>query len=237
MKAFVITIQDHKYSEQVATRCVQSGKQFGVDVEKFYGVDKNTGRSVMKGCDLEWTWAKNNTEKDVCPQTGLHQFPYMSATGTPANLETKIACSMSHYMMWMKCTQMDEPILILEHDAVFIKPLPDFEFEGICQINDPAGVTRKGSWWSQQMIKRGGEGAFEKTWITTEQERHTPDGLAGNSAYVIKPWAAQELINTFHKIGVWPNDATMCKQLFPYLQEYYPFIVKTIQTQSTSIGT
>ena len=137
--------------------------------------------------------------------------------------------------MWERCVALDEPILILEHDAVFIRKLPEFEFKGICQINDPAGVTRKGSWWSKEMVKRGGEGAFEKTWITTEAERLIPDGLAGNSAYIIKPWAAQELINAFHKFGVWPNDATMCKQLFPYLEEYYPFITKAVQSQSTTV--
>ena len=112
--------------------------------------------------------------------------------------------------------------------------MPKIEFKGICQINDPAGATRKGAWWSQQMKQRGGEGAFEKTWVTTPDERHIADGLAGNSAYLIKPWAAQELVNTFHKLGVWPNDATMCKQLFPYLEEYYPFITKVVQTKSTT---
>lgn len=84
-------------------------------------------------------------------------------------------------------------------------------------------------------MQKRGAGVFEKTWITTPAERHIPDGLAGNSAYVVKPWAAQELINKFHELGVWPNDATMCKQLFPYLEEYYPFVVRVAQTKSTSI--
>lgn len=86
------------------------------------------------------------------------------------------------------------------------------------------------------MIKRGGQGVFEKTWVTTLEERHIPDGLAGNSAYVIKPWAAQELVDKYYELGVWPNDATMCKQIFPYLEEYYPFVTKVVQTKSTTIG-
>jgi GR25 family glycosyltransferase involved in LPS biosynthesis len=143
---------------------------------------------------------------------------------------------MSHYLLWEQCVELDEPILILEHDAVFIRDFPqDVEFNGICMINDPAGATPRGTQWSQHMRQRGGEGAFEKTWIRTEKERHIPDGLAGNSAYMVKPWAAQEIINTFHKIGVWPNDATICAQLFPYLEEYYPFITVAKQTQSTSV--
>lgn len=235
MKAFVITLQDNAYSKQVTDRCIESAARFGVHVDRFWGVDKNVAHEAMEQEGLRWTWANNNTSKSVCPITGLHQFPYMDSTGRQkANLHSKIGCSMSHYLLWKRCVDIDKPILILEHDAVFLRPLPEFEFKGICQINDPAGATRRGSWWNQQMQKRGA-GVFEKTWITTPAERHIPDGLAGNSAYVVKPWAAQELINKFHELGVWPNDATMCKQLFPYLEEYYPFVVRVAQTKSTSI--
>jgi GR25 family glycosyltransferase involved in LPS biosynthesis len=229
MKAYVITLMNNEYSNQVADRCIASAAQFGLGVEKFYGIEKERALSVMTGCELEWTWAKDNTQERYCPVTGLYQFPY-----TTSDFRAKVGCSMSHYLLWKRCVEFDEPLLILEHDAVFLRPLPEVEFKGICQINDPAGATRKGSWWSGQMKKRGGEGVFEKTWVTAEKERHIPDGLAGNSAYMIKPHAAQELINKFHELGVWPNDAVMCKQLFPYLEEYYPFITKVVQTRSTT---
>lgn len=231
MKAFVITLQNNQYSEECAQRCIDSAKQYNVIVDKFYGVSKENAEQVMQSFGLKWTWANNNTEKTICPITGLHQFPY-----TGANLQSKIGCSMSHFLLWKRCCDLNEPLLILEHDAVFLRPLPDFDFKGICQINDPNGATRKGNWWSKQMVKRGQTGVFEKTWVTTDQERHIPDGLAGNSAYVIKPHAAQELINKVYQLGVWVNDAIMCKQLLPYLEEYYPFITKVVQTQSTSSG-
>jgi len=82
------------------------------------------------------------------------------------------------------------------------------------------------------MKTRGAMGVHPKTPNTMGPM--VPDGLAGNSAYVIKPFAAQELINKYHELGVWPNDATMCIQLFPYLEEYYPFITKVEQEISTS---
>lgn len=235
MKAFVITIKGNDYSEKCADRCIESAKKFGMKIEKFYGVDKERAYEVMHEHNLKWTWAKNNTETTICPITGLKTFPYTAGDNTLAALSSKIGCSMSHYLLWKRCVDMYEPILILEHDAVFLRAMPDFDFNGICQINDPTGATPRGSWWAQQMSQRGGEGAFEKTWIRKENERDIPDGLAGNSAYVIKPWAAQELIDKYHEIGVWPNDATMCKQLFPYLEEYYPFITIVKQTKSTSV--
>ena len=229
MKAFVITLKDNGYSNEVADRCIASATKFGLVVEKFYGVDREQAKQFMHDEGLEWTWANNDTEIMKCEKTGLRMHPYGST-----DIRAKIGCSMSHYVLWKKCVELDEPILILEHDSVFLQALPEIEFNGICQINDPTSATRKGSLWSSKMKARGTTGVHSKTWITEENERYIPDGLAGNSAYLIKPWAAQELIDKFHEIGVWPNDATMCQQLFPYLEEYYPFITKPIQGKSTT---
>lgn len=230
MKAYVITLKGNDYSEEVANRCIVSAKKFGLTVEPFYGVDKYIARDVMKEHKLKWTWAgPNNDTKILCPISGLQMFPY-----TAKDINAKIGCSMSHFLMWKKCVELDEPILILEHDTVFLRPLLDFEFKGICQINDPAGATRKGAWWSQQMKKRNKSGVFPKTKILGKGEELIPDGLAGNSAYCVKPFAAQALIDKFYELGVWPNDATMNIQLFPYLEEYYPFITKAQQGKSTT---
>ena len=46
-------------------------------------------------------------------------------------------------------------------------------------------------------------------------EQNVPQGLAGNSAYIIKPAFAERLINKVEEVGIWPNDALMCNQLFP----------------------
>ncbi len=231
MEALVITLLGNEYSQQKADECIASGARHGLVVEKYAAVDKQEAGRLMAYHNLKWTWANDNLEKMTCPNTGLTHFPYATS-----DLRAKIGCSMSHYMLWNYCVGLNEPIIILEHDAVFIRDFPkDIEFNGICQINDPAGATRRGNWWSQQMVNRGTVGVHEKTWVTSETERDIPDGLAGNSAYIIKPWAAKELINTFNKIGVWPNDATICKQLFPYLEEYYPFITEVNQTKSTTV--
>ena len=229
MKAFVITLEDNEYSNKVADRCITSAAKFGLTVKKFYGVNREQAKQFMYDEGLEWTWANNNTEESICEKTGLRMHPYRTT-----DLRAVIGCSMSHYSLWKKCVELDEAILILEHDSIFLRPLPEIEFNGICQINNPMGATRKGGQWSKQMSSRGTTGVHKKTWITTPEERHIPDGLAGNSAYLIKPWSAQELVDKFHEIGVWPNDATMCQQLFPYLEEYYPFVTKPIQRKSTT---
>jgi len=222
MKAFVITLQGHEYSERVAKRCIQSSIQSPFVVTNFYGVKAHEAQEVMRSRGLKWTWANNNTSHAVCPITGLKQHPY-------GNLEAKIGCSMSHYLLWVMCVALDETFLILEHDAVFIRPLNPVDFDGICQINDPRGATPYGAKWAEKMESRGA-GVWPKTHIFPDDK---PDGLAGNSAYLIKPHAAHKLIAMFHELGVWPNDATMCRQLFN-LQELYPFVTRTEQEKSTT---
>jgi hypothetical protein len=37
-------------------------------------------------------------------------------------LMTQIACFLSHYSLWCMCLDKDRPIVILEHDAVMVKP-------------------------------------------------------------------------------------------------------------------
>lgn len=221
MKAFVITLSGNEYSRAVTERCLKSAADIGkIEVEKFIAADSVTGPSWMSAYGLRWTWANNNTSPSVCPITGLKQHPY-------GKLPAKIGCSMSHYSLWLKCIELNETILVLEHDAVFIRPMPVFEFAGICQINDPAGATPRGKEWSKAIRVTG---VSKKTVLFDDR----PDGLAGNSAYLIRPQAAADLVAAFHRLGVWPNDAIMCRQLFPYLEQYSPFITRVEQTVSTT---
>ena len=223
MKAYVITLRNHAYSERKAAVCIESAAEHGLTVERWDAIGPDTAEDEMQACGLRWTWAEGNTRTVRCPQTGLWQHPY----GT---LRQKIGCFLSHYTLWRWCSKVAEPILILEHDARFLRPLPEIEFNGICQINCPEGATPHGAKWANMMCQRG-PGVWPKTRILPDG---WPDGLAGNSAYLIKPWAAQDLIAAAHRYGIWPNDALMCVQLFPYLQEVYPWVTLTEQEQSTT---
>lgn len=222
MKAFVIAIDGHAYSQEKAARCIESARSFGVEVSRFSALTGIDAQIMMELHGLKWTWARGNKLNSICPITGLKQHPY-------GQLDRKIGCAMSHYSLWLRCVELNETLLILEHDAVFLRALPEVEFAGICQVNDPRGATPQGQWWSGQMSARG-PGVYSKTKVFEDDK---PDGLAGNSAYLIKPAAAQGLIDAYQRLGVWPNDATMCRQLFR-LQELFPFVTKVDQQCSTT---
>jgi GR25 family glycosyltransferase involved in LPS biosynthesis len=48
-------------------------------------------------------------------------------------------------------------------------------------------------------------------------EEHIPQGIAGNSAYIMKPSGAKKMLDLVAQFGLWPNDAIMCRQLVPTL--------------------
>ncbi len=226
MKAFVITLWGHVYSEKCADRCIASAARHGIEVERFEAVAALTARSMLQQNKLEWTWP--NIEADTCPRTGLKRHPYK--TQDPG---ARIGCSLSHWTLWHICIGLNEPIMILEHDAVFLRPLPKLPPDfGAIMLNDPDGATPKGRWWKQQ-IEAKGEGVHPKTTVFDDGR---PDGLAGNSAYVIAPIAAKQCIWLYENVGVWPNDATLCRQLVPGLMQVYPFVTEVRQKQSTTGG-
>ena len=217
LKAFVITLENHAYSEACAARCIDSAQ--GIEIERFRAVTADeVGNDTLYRCELVWSWM----DSGQCPNTSLHFHRYGGSNA-------RIACALSHYFLWQLCVR-EGPLLILEHDAVFVRPFEPFEFDSICQINDPRGATPNGAWWSDEMVKRG-PGVWPKTKIFDDRR---PDGLAGNSAYVIKPEAADHMIELAHRVGLWPNDALMCRQLVPNLQELYPFMTRVEQTESTT---
>ena len=90
-------------------------------------------------------------------------------------------------------------------------------------LNNPIGATRRAHLFDGQVRKiQGLQG------VPSVDDWDVPQGLAGNSAYMISPKAAKKLLNKVKEIGMWPNDALMCKQMFPWLQVVYPYYT-TIQ--------
>lgn len=211
MNIYVITLFGNAYSEACAQRCIDSCNRL---VTPFMAIHGKDAYEKLDREGLEWTWGR--------PYKGMKHKPY------GGNLAARVGCFLSHYLLWQRCVE-EGPMLILEHDAVFIQPFHPFPFSGICQINDPAGATPRGGWWREQMIARG-PGVWPKTAVFNNTR---PDGLAGNSAYCIQPSSAQQLLELVREVGAWPNDAIMCRQLVPCLEEHYPFITKVQATEST----
>ena len=219
MKAFIITLMKDVWSLSYAERCLQSIQDTESDIEATL-FDATTPETIFP---VAWTWPTG--KKITCSKTNLLLTPYKTYDNNK-----RIAAAQSHYKLWKHCVGINEPIMILEHDAIFTHKFeaPSTTLNvGAYSINDPKGATFKSKDYSNKLK----EGFNTVPWVAPE---NIPQGLPGHSAYVITPWAARNIIEKQDSIGWWPNDAIMCKQLCEWLYVYKPFFTKTQGTKSTT---
>jgi len=125
VRAYVITLMDVPESVAVAERCIASGAEFDVDVEKHKATTPDdeycTARGIEEAFDIRG----------------------FSALGFEGNHYSRrlpcMATFYSHAFLWMTSMLGVGPILILEHDAVFRAPLPDIPADvDFCNFGHPS---------------------------------------------------------------------------------------------------
>jgi GR25 family glycosyltransferase involved in LPS biosynthesis len=183
-------------------------------------------------CDLELVPFSASTPETIGDLK--YAYPLEGETKTVDNLKLvgyrcsdvkkKIACTLSHLRLWKKCVELNEEIMILEHDALFVRRFKPFKWDGgVLGLNNPLGATRL----SKVFYAKAEASEAGVSNCPFVDEQNVPQGLAGNSAYIIKPAFAERLINKVEEVGIWPNDALMCNQLFPNeLKIITPFYTK-----------
>ena len=230
MKSFVIVVKDNEISELGYQQLVDSYMQYGHydGIEPHYAVELDKVDGFTSGNGLQWNYPWSGEKTDL--KTGLIKKAYPTE-----DKRKRISCFLSHWYLWQKCKKLDEMICVLEHDARFIKKLPsDRTFRNskydIIGINDPSMATRKSKLYHDKILE--GTQFFQP--VPTIDEFNVPQGLAGNSAYVIKPEGARKMLSLADEHGMWPNDALMCKQLIPTLGVTRNFYTRVQGLRSTT---
>jgi len=120
MQASVITINGLPLSESYAERCIRSAAEFGVTVEVFPATHRYQAEAVMRALGL----AINQRIYQ-----GLSDQPIGDRDQIPKGqwwlTSPELGGCLSHYRLWLDCLERDEPIMILEHDAVFVGEVPE----------------------------------------------------------------------------------------------------------------
>ena len=231
MKVFIIRIKENSVSEKGASTCISSSKKVrnDFDIDTFDAVTPDMANTVMIGNGLKWKYPWQGQETDL--KTGLVKSAYQTE-----NKNARIACAMSHWLLWHRCATKNEALLILEHDAIFTEKI---DYESILKsnydiigINSPASATRRAHIFHDKIQARPG-------WVQPVpdgDEFNIPQGLAGNSAYIIKPDGAKNLLDAVRQHGLWPNDAIMCKQIIPKLGVTKTYFTRVQGLPSTTVN-
>lgn len=221
MKVFAIVIRGHDTSENGFSTLVSSSKDMNnkFKIDRFDAITPHQVDSMMREKKLIWNYP--NTGSVLDPWTELRKTAYGGK-----DPKKRIGCALSHFLLWEKCVSDNEPLLVLEHDAMFIrqlepKPLLESKY-GVVGINSPMHATFSFDRY-HEMVQRSPNDLMPPPMLASKE---VPQGLPGNSAYIIKPFAAKHLIDLCYKYGLWPNDAIMCQQLCNFLG-----VSKTYYTQ------
>lgn len=106
MKCFMIIIKDNETSEYYAQYCKPSWESIGISVDRFDAITPKTLKFRR-----ELRFAKYSRANKYIKY------------GIQADItESEKACWYSHFSLWKESCYLDEPLLILEHDAYLENP-------------------------------------------------------------------------------------------------------------------
>ena len=118
MKAFVITIEDNERSVKYAQRCIESGKKHGLEIKQFNAFTP-----------------KDNPEKFL-KSRGINPNRFKEKYSRPENC---MSAFISHYSCWEISRDMNETVVIFEHDALITGQVPvDVEFDKVMTFSKPS---------------------------------------------------------------------------------------------------
>ena len=197
MKTFIIAITHNKDSMRSARQAVDSAKHVGYKspIDIFPAVTPETG------------WK--------------HILPFENTFDDYPKPENVGACFASHYLLWERCIRLNEPILILEHDAIFRENIPNVDFDMCINFGRPSYIRPK--YMVYEEPKDGVQPLVQKNFL-------------GHHAYAIKPEAAKIFVEDCKHRTLSPNDLWMDRDIYPWLQEYRPFPVHADTDFSTVQG-
>jgi GR25 family glycosyltransferase involved in LPS biosynthesis len=182
MKTYTIVMPESEHSVRLAEDCIEAGQSFGINVEKWPAVLGTNAKEKFKEYGI-----KNLLHKKIEALEGVQ------------------GCFLSHYELWQHCVQLKETICILEHDGVFIRPLPDnveSHFSDVLNL-DPYPQSDKDY---DQRVKDSVTLPIDYFYAPAGKSSAAGEYVAGAYGYLITPQGAKKLIEFTLRVGALPTD-------------------------------
>ena len=188
ISAYVIRMKGEGPSEMLAEDCINSGKKHGIDIIPF---------DAVWGDEVDPLYKKEK----------LFPFP---KSKEHRNTKGVRGCFLSHYRLWKKCANEDKPLLIFEHDAEIIRPIPldHFDKQHFDVLNLDAYSRSKENYLEHLETWYGNEIQQHVLWHPLKKgfSLYNHTHIIGLHAYIIRPLGAKRLIKHTKQIGVLPAD-------------------------------
>lgn len=216
MKMFCIWTEGVSISAKGLKNCVKSAEQFGYEVSPFKSIHWKDLDSIHSEIGLKRKlkpWKNRATTKTHCPA-------YRLANGT------------THYLLYQKCLHLNEPICILEHDAIFVKEIPEYDINLDCYVIQISSNRIGRSLGQGETVGKHSRFFIRDHPETPGIHLHPFNRLIGTSGYIISPKAASRMIHLIEKEGVANADRIFERHVGP-LFLFHPQPVET-QFKSTA---
>lgn len=179
-----------------ANRAHQTALMHGLKPHIYQGIFRTESREIAQ---------KRNLSINLKDQTNA------------SNHDAVIGCFLSHFHLWEKCLSLQEPIVIMEHDALIKAPPPSISYKwNIVNLGKP----------SYNKLKKPNR--LRYLWSKIKQspiviKHFSMSHLPGTHAYYITPTGAQQLVSKALKTGVIETDHFINRERFPHIGEVYPW--------------
>lgn len=206
MKAYIIHLPDREFSNAHAVTMFNELKSFGFDVELFVGTNgakaeekySETGRKLwpysIKGQRLN----RADAEQTLMPYVpaGFFEDYDIQLSRRVAWSEEEIpkvsrpgvkGCFDSHYRLWKKCIELDEPIAVFEDDVKFYRGYTPIEFDDVLIVGVGKNVYRKEPY--DQYLENPSSTPRPMPWANYS--------MPGTCGYIIKPYACRQLVKAY----------------------------------------
>ena len=183
--------------------------------------------AVADARKIQWNWPLTKEESgSLDNETGLTKR-YLK-DHIPVKL---INNTISHIRLWDLCIQQNRPIVILNSNITFnfnfdwTRYVNDGFVNGVIGINSRNVETLNNDYLIDQMQGKE-KGTLHKTPSLTFADLgiNDPQPFMGHGAYVITPWAAKEGFKIIDRVGLWPIQFLLCRQLAPWTYITWPQI-------------
>lgn len=174
MKAFIIQLEMVPDSVKSAAIALATSLANGYDAKLFAAYTGITGKMYLEALGL-------------CQNPNIAKQHNAGAVG----------CFASHHALWVKCVELDEPIIILEHDAVALRPWPTPTWNDVLHLDCNGSLYRRSEQYRYKFVNDRRNPVVENSvynmgFIPHEWGFPT---MSCNYAYAITPAAAQKLID------------------------------------------
>lgn len=177
---YIIHVPQNYVSVDLANRCLDSCVKVGQKASLYEGFDGTGSELVVPSHIQNQSWYK-----------------WLKVTDHYQSL-AEIACSLSHISLWVKCMELDRPIVILEHDAIMVKPYITHEiYNGLVYLGSVDNLRNPEV--GKNLIPR--HSAINKNWNFINRAH----------AYSIDPAAARKLFTCVLSRGIYESADVMIR--------------------------